>query len=44
LPSVSQPTFTPDKIGVYRIQLKLHETATTEEYFSFANITTVEVK
>lgn len=43
LPKVASPSFTPDKKGIYRIKLTLHELSTAESYYSFPSIITIEV-
>lgn len=38
------PSFTPDKVGIYTVRLRLHETATSDLLTSFYNTVTIEVK
>lgn len=40
----AMPVFTPDKIGIFTIKLRLNETTTEELLSSFVNTVTVEVK
>lgn len=44
LSNSATPSFTPDKVGIYTIKLKLNETSTEELLSSFVNTVTVEVK
>ncbi len=44
LPDSPTPSFTPDKVGVYTVRLRLLETATDELLNSFSNTVTIEVK
>lgn len=44
LPNQPNPTFLPDKLGIYRIRFRVKEASTEQEKESFPDIITVEVK
>lgn len=38
------PSITPDRVGIFRVRLRVKETNTEQEFQSFASIVTIEVK
>lgn len=44
LPNLPNPSFLPDKLGIYRLRFRVKETSTEQEKQSFPDIITVEVK
>lgn len=38
------PSITPDRVGIFRVRLRVKETNTDQEFQSFASIVTIEVK
>lgn len=44
LDPVATPSFLPDKLGIFRIRMRVQETNTDQELLSYPSIVTVEVK